>query len=119
MKLLIALGASLLTAELEDSAAARDFAALLPLTLMLEDFAAAEKISDLPKRLSLDGAPSGTSASVGDITYYAPWGNLALFYRKGSYAAGLVRLGVITSGIEHLQRPGSLKATISLAKEKE
>jgi hypothetical protein len=35
----------------------RDFAALLPLTLTLKDYAATEKISDLPKRLSTDGAP--------------------------------------------------------------
>jgi hypothetical protein len=32
---------------------------------------------------------------VGDITYYAPWGNLAIFYRDFGYSPGLVRLGHI------------------------
>lgn len=46
---------------------------LLPLTLTLEDYASTEKISDLPKRLSTQGAPAGIDPSVGDVTYYAPW----------------------------------------------
>lgn len=41
----------------------------LPLTLTLKDYAGTEKISDLPKRLSTEGAPSGSDPSVGDITY--------------------------------------------------
>jgi hypothetical protein len=82
-----------LRGTLDDTAAGRDFASLLPLTLTLTDFHATEKISDLPRRLSTKGAPDGTAASAGDITYYAPWGNLALFYRDFTYSEGLVRLG--------------------------
>ena len=82
-----------LRGTLDDTAAGRDFASLLPLTLTLTDFHATEKISDLPRRLSTGGAPGGTAASAGDITYYAPWGNLALFYRDFTYSEGLVRLG--------------------------
>jgi hypothetical protein len=78
---------------LDDTAVARDFASLLPLTLTVTDFHATEKISDLPRRLSTDGASSGTAGSAGDLAYYAPWGNLALFYRDSGYADGLVRLG--------------------------
>lgn len=82
-----------LRGTLDDTAAGRDFASLLPLTLNLADFHATEKISDLPRRLSTEGAPAGTAASAGDVTYYAPWGNLALFYRDFTYSEGLVRLG--------------------------
>ena len=57
-------------------------------------------------------APAGTAASVGDITYYAPWGNLALFYRRFDYAAGLVRLGRIDEGADALRRPGPLTMRI-------
>jgi hypothetical protein len=78
---------------LDDTAAGRDFASLLPLTFTVTDFHATEKISDLPRRLSTEDTPSGTAGSAGDITYYAPWGNLALFYRDSDYADGLVRLG--------------------------
>src|SRR5437660_10677491 len=63
---------------LNDSKAAQEFAALLRLSLTLEDYASTEKISDLPKRLSTEGAAPGFDPS-GDIAYYAPWGNLAVF----------------------------------------
>ena len=49
---------------------------------------------------------------MGDITYYAPWGNLAIFYKDFGYAKGLVKLGSFDSGIEALKVGGSLKATI-------
>ncbi len=99
-------------ATLEDTEAARDFAALLPLKLTLEDYNSTEKIADLPRKLSTDGAPAGVDPDVGDIAYYAPWGNLAVFYRDFGYSRGLVKLGSIDAGVETLQRPGSLRATI-------
>jgi hypothetical protein len=37
--------------------------------------------------------PAGSEASVGDITYYAPWENLAIFYNDFGYASRLVILG--------------------------
>lgn len=101
-----------LTATLDDTPTARDFAALLPLTLMLTDYAATEKISDLPGKLSTAGAPGGTSAKAGDIAYYVPWGNLAVFYRGSGYANGLVKLGTIDARAEVLGRPGPLQVTI-------
>jgi hypothetical protein len=105
------------TATLDDNAAARDFVSLLPLTLTLKDYAETEKVSDLPKRLSTEGAPSGTDPSVGDITYYAPWGNLAVFYRDFGYSNGLVKLGRINSGAEALNRPGPLRVTIEIVEK--
>ena len=103
---------STLTATLDDNAASREFAALLPLSLTLTDYAQTEKISEIPKKLSTQGAPSRIMPLRGDITYYAPWGNLALFYKDGHDSPGLVRLGKIESGLEALQRPGPLKVTI-------
>lgn len=103
----ITLGDRFLSASLEDSAATRDFMAQLPLTLDLEDYSATEKIAYLPHKLATHGAPSGIDPEVGDVTYYAPWGNLALFYRDFGYSAGLVRLGRITAGLEHLDYRGS------------
>lgn len=51
---------------------------------------------------------------VGDITYYAPWGNLAIFYRDFGYASRLVVLGKLDSGIEALDVPSSVRVTIEL-----
>lgn len=114
MKIRITLEDRVLTATLVDSQTTQDFISLLPLTLTLEDYAGTEKISDLPRRLSTEGAPSGSDPSVGDITYYAPWGNLAIFYRDFGYASGLVILGEFDSGIEALDVPGSVSVTIEL-----
>jgi hypothetical protein len=93
MKLNIILKDKTLTATLNDSPASREFAALLPLTLQLKDYAREEKISDLPSRLTTEGSPEGTAAKKGDITLYAPWGNLAIFYKSHSYVSGLIKLG--------------------------
>ncbi|MHA6863754.1 cyclophilin-like fold protein [Ralstonia pseudosolanacearum] len=102
----------IITATLNDSATAQDFAALLPLTLSLDDYAATEKIAYLPRRLSTAGVPDGFTPSVGDITYYAPWGNLAIFHKDFRYSEKLVSLGQIDSGMESLRRGGMLKVTI-------
>jgi hypothetical protein len=103
MQLRLTIGTTVLGAELFDTDTSRDFAALLPLTLTLTDFPDPEKVSDLPRRLSTAEAPPGTDAHAGDIAYYAPWGNLAIFYRDFEYAQGLVRLGTIRTGIDALE----------------
>ena len=116
MKIRIKFGDNVLTATLIDSKTARDFVSQLPLTLTLEDYASTEKISDLPKRLSTEGAPSGSYPSVGDIAFYAPWGNLAIFYRNAEYANGLIILGKIDGDAAAFNVPGSMKVTIESVK---
>ena len=115
MKISIEIDGRVVTGTLDDSAAASDFASLLPLMLSMKGYASTE-ISDLPRRLSPQGAPEGMNPSVGDITYYAPWGNLAIFYGDAGYARGLIKLGKIDSGIEFLNRSGSFDAKIDLIK---
>ena len=116
MKIRIKFEDKVLTATLIDSKTARDFVSQLPLTLTLEDYAATEKISDLPKRLSTEGAPSGSDPSVGDIAFFAPWGNLAIFYRDAGYANGLIILGKIDGDAAAFNVPGSMKVTIESVK---
>jgi hypothetical protein len=84
------------------------------MTLMLEDYAATEKIGYPPRKLSIMGAPAGTEPRTGDVTYYAPWGNLALFHKDFRSSSGLIPLGKIQSGLEALREPGSVTATIEL-----
>ena len=114
MKIRIEIEGTFVAATLDDTEVARDFASLLPLTMTLEDYNATEKVADLPRKLSTRGAPPGSDPDVGDIAYYAPWGNLALFYRDFSYSAGLVKLGSLDAGVETLRRPGPLTAKIEL-----
>jgi hypothetical protein len=91
--------------SLHDNPTSRNFLALLPLTVTLEDYAGTEKIARLPERLSTQDAPAGSDPSVGDFTYYSPWGNIAIFYRDFGYADGLIILSSIEpGGVEKLAR---------------
>lgn len=112
MKIRLTVNGKSTIATLIDNPTARDFVALLPLTLTLEDYASTEKIAYLPKKLSTRDAPAGVDPDVGDITYYAPWGNLAIFYRDFGYASGLIKLGRFDSGIEAFEGRSSLKVEI-------
>ncbi|MER7564107.1 cyclophilin-like fold protein [Streptomyces sp. NPDC048523] len=96
-------------AALNDSPAAGDFAELLPLSLDLEDFHQTERIADLPRRLTTSGAPEPRAPKAGDLTYYAPWGNLALFYRDGDSAnPDLLILGHIDADADRLAGAGRI-----------
>jgi hypothetical protein len=117
MKIHLTIQDALLTATLHDTPTARDFASMLPLTLMLEDYAKTEKVSDVPRKLKTHGSPAGADPFVGDIAYYAPWGNLALYYKDFGYSDGLILLGKLDGGVEALGVPGPLKVTIGRATE--
>jgi len=117
MKIRMDVDGTAITATLADNTTSRDFVSLLPLTLTLKDYEATEKISDLPRKLSTEGAPAGSDPSIGDITYYAPWGNLAVFYKDFGYSKGLIKLGRIDSGVKALNKPGPLKVKIELVEE--
>lgn len=114
MELKIKIGENTATAILYDNPTSRDFLTLLPLTIEIEDYAGTEKIFYPPRKLSTQNAPKGFDPSVGDITLYAPWGNIALFYKDFSYSKGLISLGKITSGIEHFKGKGKIIVTIEL-----
>ncbi len=92
-----------------DNPASRDFLSLLPLTLEFSDYAGAEKIASLPRRLRTDNTPTPRDAT-GDFTYYAPWGNLAVFYKGSGSDGQLYVLGRIESGKEKL---GTLSQNIT------
>jgi hypothetical protein len=112
MKIRLIIDAKVINATLVDNATVRDFLSLLPMTVTLEDYAATEKITYLARKLSTAGAPPGTDPAVGSIAYYAPWGNVAFFYKDAPYARGLIPLGRLDAGVEALGTPGPLKARI-------
>jgi hypothetical protein len=112
LKIRLTVNEKTVVASLADNPTARDFHSLLPFTLTLDDYAATEKISYLPRKLAKDGAPAGIDPAIGDIAYYAPWGNLAIFYKDFGYSKGLIKLGTISSGLEALTVSGSVKVRI-------
>jgi len=93
MKIRLAFSGLGLSGTLYDNASARDFFSLLPMDISVEDYGNNEKIAYLPRTLTLDGSGRFSNEQPGDICYFAPWGNLALFYAGYSYSSGLIRLG--------------------------
>ena len=101
---------------LEDNETVRDFVALLPADFSFEDYAGSEKISYLDQALSTADAPASYDPRPGDVTLYAPWGNLAVFYADAGSASGLVPMGRVVSGLEQLSgMDGTFAVSISVA----
>ncbi|MCS0462866.1 MULTISPECIES: cyclophilin-like fold protein [Rhizobium] len=100
-----------MTATLYDSPSARDFASMLPLDLMIEDYSHNEKIVRLPRKLTEEGSGPFDNEQPGDLCYFKPWGNLALFY--GDYKwDGLIRLGHFDEGFDPLKVRGEFPVRI-------
>ena len=105
------------TAVLYDNPTSKDFLSLVPLTVDLEVYSEIEKIFQPPRRLTSKDAPKGFKPSIGDLTYYAPWGNIALFNKNFGYAKGLISLGRITNGFEHFKTDHPMTIKIELENE--
>ncbi|MFE3906015.1 cyclophilin-like fold protein [Streptomyces sp. NPDC059153] len=73
MRIQLTLDGHPVRATLNDSPAARYFAALLPLSLGLEDFHRTERVADLPRNLDTSGAPDAPTPQAGDLAHYATW----------------------------------------------
>lgn len=86
------------TATLEDNPSARDLLSILPLDLKITDYSTNEKVAYLPRKLTEDGSGPFGNEAVGDLCYYAPWGNLALFHGSYRWSRGLIRLGRLDQG---------------------
>ncbi|RLQ89632.1 cyclophilin-like fold protein [Notoacmeibacter ruber] len=114
-KIHVIVGNETLEAMLDDTQVARDFASLLPLDLTLSDFHATEKVADLPRKLDIEGAPASYTPKAGDITHYAPWGNLAIFYKPFQDSRGLVRLGEFNEPMDALIQDSAFAVRIELA----
>ena len=113
-KIKLSFGENEAVVTLEDNATTRDFLSMLPVTLTFQDYAGSEKISYLPRSLSTDGAPSTYDPDVGDLILYAPWGNLAIFYRDAGRSSGPVPMGHVESGLEQLAAMnGNFEVTIT------
>lgn len=77
----VQLGEKVGTIELNVNDAARSLLEQMPLKLKFEDFGSAERIAYLPQKLKLGSSPTSCAPSEGDLTYYIPWGNLAVFVK--------------------------------------
>jgi hypothetical protein len=103
----LTIGEQRITATLNDSPAARALAQQLPLTLAFDDFNAVEKIARLETPLPMAGMPPGDDPEIADIGFYAPSGDLVLYYGDVGYHAGIARLGTFddVAAIEAMTGP--------------
>lgn len=87
----------------EDSPGVRDFLSLLPMELVVEEFAGAEKIAYLPRELNYSGSP-GSDPEDGDLIYFTPWGNLGFYYDATGigYSDATLHIGTYTATEEQL-----------------
>lgn len=93
MRIRLSLAGETMTATLEDNPSAREFFAMLPLDLDASDFGGNEKIAYLPRKLRALARGPVPDARAGDLCYFVPWGNLALFHGSYESTRDLVRLG--------------------------
>lgn len=111
LKVKISVSDRTITATMEDNAAGKDFLSRLPLEVTLNDFNnTTEKIFYPEPALTLEGVKRGCAPVPGDITIYAPWGNVAIFCKKWSYSNELIKIGHIDGdGISALTVGGDIK----------
>jgi hypothetical protein len=118
MKININIGDKILAASLADNATARDFVSVLPLTLSMKDLFGREKYGDLPKQLSENG-PRKNRFEVGDIAYWSPNHQLAVYYKQDGESIpspGIIPIAKMDGSTEVFNVSGSVKVTIELAK---
>ena len=106
-------GETVVVYELNDSQAARDLWEQLPLTVEAEDYSTNEKIFYPPEELDTDGAPPA-SGGAGVLAYYAPWGDVVMFYDSFGENGSLYELGRAVSGIESI---GEISGTVQIEQE--
>jgi hypothetical protein len=114
----IRMGDQTVTATLNNSDAARDLIAMLPLSVNMRDHMRREKTGPLPGPLS--ERTRGVSAyETGDLGYWRPGGNFVIFYLHDGLtipSPGIVRLGKVDSGVDIFNVSGSVNVTIELIK---
>ncbi|BBO74224.1 hypothetical protein DSCW_16410 [Desulfosarcina widdelii] len=99
--------------ELNNSAAAKSLYAQLPLRIEVENYGSNEKIFYPPKKLDTADTPQAAAHETGTLAYYAPWGDVVMFYGRFGGAAGLYTLGHAVSGSEYIR---GMSGTIRVVK---
>ena len=83
--------------RLNDSQSAKDLYNQLPLTVKVENYSDNEKIFYPTTKLNTKGTPK-SKGQKGSLAYYAPWGDVVMFYKAAGSASGLYELGSAISG---------------------
>jgi hypothetical protein len=118
MKIRLMVNDKTVSARVIDSPTARDFIALLPLTVTMNDLFRREKFARLPRPISTGGNHTHTYA-LGDIAYWPPGPDVAIYYDHDGERIpdpGIIVIGKVSSGLNALNLPGAVKVSIELEK---
>lgn len=111
MKIQITANGNTVIYELNDSQAAKDLYAQLPLTVPVENYSTNEKIFYPSQRLDTANAPAA-DGQKGCLAYFAPWGNVVMFYGQFEPSGSLYGLGEVISGEDLVETmSGTLEIT--------
>lgn len=88
--------------QLNDSSAANTLYEQLPLSISVENYSHNEKIFYPPDELDTSDTPLA-EGPAGTLAYYAPWGNVVLYYGECGGAGGLYALGKAVSGTDQIE----------------
>ena len=96
---------------LNDSPAAVSLREQLPLTIEVEDYSTNEKIFYPPEELDTTDSPTAADGA-GTLAYYAPWGDVVMFYGDYNENPSLFELGQVVAGGELV---GQMSGTITIS----
>jgi hypothetical protein len=113
IKISVKVNGNTMVFELNNSPAARDLYAQLPLSITVENYGDNEKIFYPPEKLNTTDTPPAAGGRTGTLAYYAPWGDVVMFYNGFRSTPGLYELGHVTSGSEYM---AEMSGTIQIEK---
>lgn len=117
MKISLKAGDTVFTATLIDDKTTKDFVALLPLTLTMNDLFGREKYANLPRAISKE-RKRAHKYEVGDVVYWSPGPDVAIFYRHDGLeipAPGIIVIGKTDASVEAFNVASSVKVTADSA----
>lgn len=88
--------------QLYDTVAARQFFDQLPLELELSNFRDVQWMFYPPQRLSVKSGEAYHDGVKGELSYYAPWGDVFMLYKDFYAGDEMHRLGIILDGIDNI-----------------
>lgn len=99
---------------LNDSQASKTLYEQLPLDINVENYGSNEKIFYPPEALDTNQTPLLQHGGEGTLGYFAPWGDVVMYYGACSSYNGLYVLGEAVSGSEYTK---NLSGNIHVEKE--
>lgn len=98
---------------LNDSKPSESLVAQLPFTFDFEDYAHNEKNGTVPEKLTTD-KNFEAECPKGSLGYFAPWGNLCLFFEVAPAYPGQYVLGTVEGNPDDIKKLGN-KVTVEIA----